>query len=108
MCSVCFLQKETKKSPKTQKSRFLCPKRFLAFSVQCLFCKIKKLKNADYGQQRAQKSEKSRIFMSEQAIVIRKYNFVKKVENHFVMQYCFDCFSENQLFLLDRSEIDAK
>ena len=80
VCSVCFLQKETKKSPKTQKSRFLCPKRFLAFSVQCLFCKIKKLKNADYGQQRAQKSEKSMIFMSEQAIVIRKYSFVKKLK----------------------------
>ena len=45
VCSVCFLQKETKKSKKTQKSEFLCPKRFLAFSVRCVFCKIKKLKN---------------------------------------------------------------
>ena len=46
--------------------------------------------------------------MSEQAIVTRRYDFVKKNENNFVMQYCFDSFSENQLFLQDRSEIEAK
>lgn len=46
--------------------------------------------------------------MPERVIGTRKYNFVKKVENNFVMQYCFDCFSENQLFLQDRSEIEAK
>ena len=46
--------------------------------------------------------------MSERVILTRKYNFVKKVENDFVKQYCFDSFSENQLFLQDRSEIEAK
>ena len=46
--------------------------------------------------------------MFKQVIVTRKYNFVKKVENNFVMQYCFDSFSENQLFLQNRSEIEAK
>ena len=62
LCSRCFLQNESKRFKKNQKSRFVCPKRFLAFSVQCVLREIKKLENVDYGQQRTLKSGKSMIF----------------------------------------------
>ena len=78
VCSVCFLQKETKKSKKTQKSRFLCPKRFLAFSVQCVLREIKKLKNVDYGQQRTLKSGKSMIFDVRTGHCYPQIRFCKK------------------------------
>ena len=49
-----------------------------------------------------------RFLMPDRAIVTRRYDFVKKVENNFVMQYCFDSFSKNQPFLQNQSEIEAK
>ena len=45
----CFLQNESKKINKIQKIRFLCPKRFLVFSVQGVLYEIKKLENATYA-----------------------------------------------------------
>ena len=49
LCSRCFLQNESKRFGKNQKSVFLCSKRFLAFSVQYVLGEIKKLENVDYG-----------------------------------------------------------
>ena len=46
--------------------------------------------------------------MSERTVVTRRYDFVKKVENKFVMQYCFDSFYENLQFLQNQLEIEAE
>ena len=48
------------------------------------------------------------FFMPERVIGIRNYDFVKKVKNNFVKQYCFDSIYEKQQFLLNRSETKAK
>ena len=46
--------------------------------------------------------------MSERTVVTRRYDFVKKVENTFVKQYCFDSISKKQLFSQNQSETKAK
>ena len=46
--------------------------------------------------------------MPERTVVTRRYDFVKKVENNFVIQYCFDSIYENQQFLQNQLEIEAE
>ena len=85
---------------KTKKVDFCVPNDFWRSLFSVFSVKSKNYKNTLLRPNRErQNQEFPRFFMPDRAIVTRRYDFVKIVENNFVMQYCFDSFSENQLFL---------